>query len=390
MNSLSLGSFPSFCGILVGSYTIIQWSLLRLFQRFFRTSSAQHGPRGTISRVSRLGCSRCLAGFLASFLCIELLNRESTTCPSTQNGIVVREVAPTTTKFAGKTMGLTTATAIRALDTAIGYVGIGARTKSGRESMRSIQTYRSSRSADRLVFAISAGAIMWSWFYAPQQLPREYRKWIKEAAQIDHRLVEALQLCRNGRFVYGSPLNRDVLQSMCIEEKWPIEWADPAVTVPVPCEMVHMGLGGSSCTRHAALRFSKAFKFAIAMYVPIQLVMKLRNPSQKSLRAVLVDASRSSLFLATFISLFYSSVCLSRTIIGPRLLQRNAESHQRLDSGLCVGFGCVSCGWSIFFEEFGKIGELSLFVAPKAVGLALPKSYKREVRSREFRVGIRC
>ena len=379
MESLSLGSFPSFCALLVGSYTVIQWSLLGLFQRFFGLLHAHHGLWNIASRVSCLGSSRLLAGFLASCLCIELLNRENTPNSTLQAAAIVQKKVPTTSRLAGKTVELTTVAAVRALDTAMRYIRTSAQTIPRTLTTQRMKTYRSSRGADTLVFAISAGAIMWSWVYAPQKLSREYKKWIQKAAQIDGRLLEVLRLCRNGSFVYGSPSNRDVLRSMCIESKWPLEWADPMVTIPVPCEMVHMGLGGSSCVGHALLRFIKALKFALAMYVPIQLAVKLRSTSQKNLQTVVVDASRSSLFLATFISVFYYSVCLSRTIIGPRLLRRNAESHQRLDSGLCIGAGCVSCGWGILFEDSRKVSEVSLFMAPKAVGLALPKSYKREV-----------
>lgn len=60
-----------------------------------------------------------------------------------------------------------------------------------------------SQHADALVFATSSGAVMWAWFYLPNRLPRAYRDWIKSAAQVDERLLEALRRVRHGQLVYG-------------------------------------------------------------------------------------------------------------------------------------------------------------------------------------------
>ena len=62
--------------------------------------------------------------------------------------------------------------------------------------------------------------------------------------------------------------------------------------------------------------------------------MKLKGSSKKGIVEGFADAGRSSLFLATFISLFYASVCASRTTVGPWLYGSDPVSHQFLDSGL--------------------------------------------------------
>ena len=98
--------------------------------------------------------------------------------------------------------------------------------------------------ADSWVFAASTGAIMWAWFYLPNSLPQAYNAWIKSAAQVDQRLVEVLRRARRGEFVYGENTGQaPLLQSMCKDYDWPLVWGDPAKTVPLPCEMVHMGTG---------------------------------------------------------------------------------------------------------------------------------------------------
>ena len=45
------------------------------------------------------------------------------------------------------------------------------------------------------------------------------------------------------------------------------------------------------------------------------------------------------------------------------------------DSGLCIGTGCVLCGWSILIEAEKRREELALFVIPRALGTLLPREY---------------
>ena len=98
---------------------------------------------------------------------------------------------------------------------------------------------------------------------------------------------------------------------------------------------------GVSCRKHIAIRFAKSFKFAMYMYLPLQLLVKMRRPSIKAIQLATVDAIRSSVFLGAFISLFYGSVCLWRTTLGPKLLRESMIREQVLDSGLAVGFPSI-------------------------------------------------
>jgi hypothetical protein len=49
------------------------------------------------------------------------------------------------------------------------------------------------------------------------------------------------------------------------------------------------------------------------------------------------------------------------------------------DSGLCIGAGCVLCGWSILIEAERRREELALFVAPRALATWLPREYDAKV-----------
>ena len=348
----------------------------------------------------QIALSRFLAAFTASWFCLRVLNTEvegpsrsriapsdekpssraSIECDSFKNVHVSNiKLKPTSPLIAGRTIDLTLLVVIRALDTVIGE--LWTLHKISRTSRRKWTVFESflSHVADAGLFAVSSGMVMFAWFYHPERLPRAYNKWIGEAAQVDRRLIEVLRNARRGEFIYGLETGQaELLQSMCEDYGWPLIWGNPAKTIPMPCEMVHMGVG-KSCNRHAVIRFFRAFRFALTMYLPVQLLVKAKNPSVKSLKLALRDSLRSSIFLGAFISLFYYSVCLSRTKLGPKLFASKTITPMMWDQGLCIQAGCVLCGWSILIEAQRRRQEVALFVAPRAVATLLPRRYKRKV-----------
>lgn len=162
----------------------------------------------------------------------------------------------------------------------------------------------------------------------------------------------------------------------------PERWGNPAVTIPVPCELYHCG-AGKSCELHACKRFGRTFASAMRLYLPLQLLSLIRKPGNSSARLPLIlqNAVRSSAFLAAFVSLFYYFVCLTRTRLGPKICP--SFSPQRWDSGLCVLAGCLACGWSIMLEKTNRRQEIAHFVAPRALATVLPRVYDKKHQRRE-------
>ena len=356
--------------------------------------------RWKIQPETSLRVSRAAAAFFSAWFCLQLLNNTRKRDINLQPGISKFEVtaslvstseldhtgaprlaAPLRTPLAGKTMDLTLFVATRAVETVV--ADIWSRHKTSRISKNSWTSTEAAIShlADAGVFAISAGTVMWAWVYLPDRLPRAYNKWIQEAAQVDHRLIEVLRKARWGEFVYGKDTGvAPVLQSMCKDYGWPLSWGDPAITIPLPCEMVHMG-AGRSCHYHAAARFARAFKFAMATYLPLQILVKARGGivSLPALQKACKEALRSSTFLAAFIGLFYYGVCLARTQLGPKLFNPTTISPMMWDQGLCVQAGCMLCGFSILIEAERRRQEVAIFVAPRALATLLPRVYERKV-----------
>ena len=141
-------------------------------------------------------------------------------------------------------------------------------------------------------------------------------------------------------------------------------------------QLVHSGWT-DNCEKHAVWRFWSSWTKAFVMYFPLNLVVRLRRPSLRSLGQALLQSARSSVFLGAFVAIFYYSVCLTRTRLGPRLFPN--LSPMFWDKGLIVKMGCILCGWSVLIESPTRRAEMSAFVAPKALGVFFPRRYSRKV-----------
>ena len=394
-SAIGINRLPTSCAVIVGGSTIlphvVRDALLWLCQ--YLSSRALRRLLYLLHQRSTLICS-----FLSAWLAFGLLNtdkswaRKRADSQATQAQMQAAWESPNQHRrppqmlYAGKTIDFTLFAACRAIDVLVITAWIRSRgARLHPERLVPQLSHLAKRMADPSVFATSSAIIMWSWFYAPERLPKTYNHWISNIAQLDPRLFEALRLCRKGDLVYGSEYSADAgLPSLCKELNLPEPWGTPALTVPIPCELYHCG-AGRSCEIHAGTRFLKTFRMAMRLYLPLQLVSLLRKPSitTRRLISLLKDAARSSSFLAAFVSFFYYAVCLARTRLGPKLFSRSTVSPQMWDSGLCVLAGCLACGWSILLEKASRRQEIAFFVAPRALATLLPRVYDKKHQVRE-------
>ncbi|KAJ5215641.1 uncharacterized protein N7498_002048 [Penicillium cinerascens] len=389
---LRINSFPTFCAALVGGSNLLPVLLYRIF-----TSIAAGPSKGDIrisQTVRRL--IRFASAFVSAWFSFELLNKKrllswdnvrSKRASSDQEpskDAVANPLDHPRPELVGRTMDLTLFTVTRAVDVIACLAWNRWYRRRKAQNRWTLAESLAPGLADAGVFAMSAAVVMWAWFYEPERLPGTYEKWIGEVAKVDSRLIEALRRARRGVFVYGKDTGQaPLLESMCRDYDWPEEWGDPAKTVPIPCEMVHMGCG-PNCEIHALYRFARTFKFACATYIPLQMVLHLRGMnSPAALGRAISEGAQSSAFLASFVSLFYYAVCLSRTRLGPRIFDQKTVTPLMWDSGLCVGAGCLMCGWSVLAEKARKRQELALFVAPRAAATILPRLYDAKYQYRE-------
>ena len=339
-----------------------------------------------LADIRKYRLARWCASFVAAWFSLRLL--QSKTSASFTETVAIKSdsppgVRPKTVKYAGRTLDLSLFAATRALDVIVGE--LWSRHRARRRAAGTWTEVESaiSRLVDPAVFALSSGLVMWTWIYNSDRLPYTYDKWIASAAAVDSRLIQVLRRCRRGEMRYGENTGQaPMLQGMCADYKWPLRWGDPAKTVPFPCEMVHMGCG-PSCELHAISRFGRSFLWAMRTYLPLNLLLIARSPNRKGVVRALLSAARSSAFLGAFIALYYYGVCLGRTRLGPYILGKEIACRQKLDSGVCVGSGCLLCGWSILIEHTGRRKDMALFVAPRALATLLPRRYSLDKQWRE-------
>ncbi|KAF1962841.1 hypothetical protein CC80DRAFT_541989 [Byssothecium circinans] len=411
--ALSIHRFPFFCASLVGGSTLLHLPVREILLRFVRLRTP------TITST-QLHATTLLAKFLAAFISasfsFKLLNggpQRSSSRPSQPSShlqflkpgpfdeppeLDPQELDDATLSarslsradLAGRTMDLTLFTVIRALDVLV------SRTWEYLPLKPTSKLRRLSHATPPLLFCFSAATIMHAWFYSPSRLPHSYNTWISSAARLDHRLLLALRHARYGTWVYGQDTGMaSLLGSMCHDYGLPEERGDPAVTIPIPCEVVHMGCG-KSCEKHALVRFWRGWCFAAKIHAPIQLFVLARHVKRNArsgdrlagltrsvVAKALVDMSRGSAFLGAFIALFYYGVCLSRTRLGPKVFSYKTVTPQMWDSGLCVLGGSLLCGGSIFVEQARKRMEILLFVLPRAAATWFPRRYLPENQWKE-------
>ena len=388
--------FPTAAALIVGGATTIPDLLIILLRRLLRALKRAPSILGDVAFARSI---RFFSTFASALLAFSLLNKDvgwvrkrarsrgATESEFSQVDSPNQHHLPTPNyrpQYAGKTIDFTLFALLRAADVAAIAAWTSTRSRTWHPEHRHPRTAGPlKRMIDPWIFATSASVIMWSWFYAPMRLPRGYNQWISRAANLDPRLLQALRLCRQGDFLYGQDTGQaPMLKSLCNELGLPDQWGDPAATVPIPCELYHCGTG-PSCEIHALTRLLNTWKFSMSLYLPLQLLTRLRQPSEQALITAIKDAARSSSFLASFVAVFYYSVCLARTRLGPKIFSSTTVTPQMWDSGLCVLAGCLTCGWSIILEKASRRQEVAFFVAPRALATLLPRVYDRQYMRRE-------
>jgi len=216
---------------------------------------------------------------------------------------------------------------------------------------------------------------------------------------MDSRILTTLQSLRDGTWKYGSLSSKHntLLTSMAAELNLDPMLGDPKY-LPVnggieadeiwsrfgltgrqgvggiPCDIVHCGIAGNSCTGNALQRGLESFRKALLIYAPVHLLPPLLSNPRGLLTdpiPVLLSLLRSASFLSTFVSSFWFAVCSVRTLFVARLFPR--ISHNFFDGPHgCILAGCFVCGTSIAIEKGQRRGEMALYVLPRAIRACLP------------------
>jgi hypothetical protein len=126
------------------------------------------------------------------------------------------------------------------------------------------------------------------------------------------------------------------------------------------------------------------YTFKQAHFLPVLLARPQTLLRPHRALATLLGALRSATFLSTFVTSYWYTVCITRSLVFARLFP--FISHDFWDGPFgCVLAGCLVCGSSIWIENGRRRGEMALYVLPRAIRAFLPDAW---VRSGNKRVRI--
>ncbi|PLW32428.1 hypothetical protein PCASD_17534 [Puccinia coronata f. sp. avenae] len=258
-----------------------------------------------------------------------------------------------------------------------------------------------SRCSDTLLFQLCCWRIMWCWFYAPWRLPMSYVKWITTLAEMDPRLLQLIRLAKQRKFVYGLPAQSahilELGRSIATHMGRPPEHGDPLFIDHLSCGIVHGTLGNSeSCTINVLRRLFRAWKTSLGIYLPVFTVPVLLFQRKKIFQApvqtgarILLNSSRSAGFLASFIALTWTGVCMGRSEGMLHILQGvygrlgwGRVTRTELDGQVAPQLGSMLAGLSVLVENKKRRGEMALYVATRALCATVDQILPRWLRRR--------
>ncbi|KAE9039803.1 hypothetical protein PR003_g4804 [Phytophthora rubi] len=209
------------------------------------------------------------------------------------------------------------------------------------------------RYGDALLFALSSAQVMYAYVMRPTTLPPEYYRFIVQTGPVE---LESLQLVQQVN--RGGPASAAILQKL-LDRKPGIPRDFPLPTDIVPCRLVHAN--ADSCVVGSVLTFKRAFQKTFPLYLSLFIVPGvvihfkrfLRAPFRTLARSIL-NATRSNCFLASFVSLYLSLVCLHRRVV--------SKDHRFVY--YLAGLGAST---TILLEPKSRRSELALYVLPRAL-----------------------
>ncbi|GAA5936909.1 uncharacterized protein JCM15063_000098 [Sporobolomyces koalae] len=230
------------------------------------------------------------------------------------------------------------------------------------------------------VFGLSCANIMYSWLMAPEALPAGYRRWITNASKVSEPCLPVnLAASRTGTFDPATA--RKALewgrgatgQNAALIEAYAKGGEQGNFGPPfAPCYVVHPWM--DSCRSTAIDRWQVVFRWIAPVYAGLHLIppiilrykVFLKNP-QTVFSKAFFGTLRSSSFLATFVVIFQSLVCVQRNIydtysgkIPNWLMSIVLHKSYYWFSGFAT---CIS----LFIEEKKRRRELAMYVLPRGL-----------------------
>ncbi|GAA5834813.1 hypothetical protein JCM5353_000676 [Sporobolomyces roseus] len=230
------------------------------------------------------------------------------------------------------------------------------------------------------VFGLSCANIMFSWLMAPEALPSGYRRWITNASKVSEPCLPVnLSASRTG--VFDPSIARKTLewgrgatgQNAALIEAYAQNGENGEFGPPfAPCFVVHPWM--DSCRSTAIDRWQVVFRWIAPVYAGLHLIppiilrnkVFLRDPQSVITKAFL-GTLRSSSFLATFVVIFQSLVCLQRNLYNNYLGKWPDWVMKIVLHKSYYWFSGFATCLSLFIEEKKRRRELAMYVLPRGL-----------------------
>ncbi|KAL7995234.1 putative transmembrane protein [Plasmopara halstedii] len=206
---------------------------------------------------------------------------------------------------------------------------------------------------DLLLFALSSAQVMYAYVMRPTTLPLAYFRFIQRASPLKQETRDMVQL-----------MNRSSSMSPAISQRLMDRNVELSKNYLFPADIVpckHLHASAESCVVGALLCFKNAFQKTFPLYMSLftvpGVVIHFKSFLQTPLRTLArstFNATRSSCFLASFVTLYLSIMCVHRRIV--------SKDHRFVY--YLAGLGAST---TILLEPKSRRSELALYVLPRAL-----------------------
>jgi len=207
---------------------------------------------------------------------------------------------------------------------------------------------------DSLLFVASSMWIMYAYIMRPESLPKSFWKFMVETAPIDKNILEAVRRNNRGISIDTEAVSKYIARATHNHGHVPLT-ANPLI---VPCAILHPHTPW--CSSQFLFSFRKAFSQTFPLYLSLTLVPSVVLHFKRFRRSPLTllfdcttSATRSTAFMATFVSSYMSLICLHRHMFN--------KDHR----SLYAIAGAIS-SLSVLIERKSRRAELALYAMPRA------------------------
>ncbi|KAI8899260.1 hypothetical protein BC833DRAFT_586528 [Globomyces pollinis-pini] len=224
---------------------------------------------------------------------------------------------------------------------------------------------------DTLLFVCSCASILYGYAYRPETIPREYYSWMIKKARVPKEMLLLQAAHVRKQKLFGSDTPADVESFKKVFDKVGgtkgnldrfLQYVKQhkGALPGMPCCVFHPK--DESCTAYCVTMWGKVFIDIVPVYLALtgipMLILKTKSIIAKPIeyiKRIAYAVTRSSIFLASYLSFFQTGMCLFSNIL--------PDTCNKYWTYILGGL----CGFTVLFEQKPKRSELAMYSFPKGL-----------------------